>query len=105
MVAQLGGKCCDCGATDNLEFDCLRPMGRRHHGMDTSARMCFYRKQFRAGNIKLRCSRCNSLKGALSEADWQTLRRSMLRDEALNAAGSTSPDTSNEVPSTHECPY
>lgn len=70
LVVQLGGKCCDCGATADLQFDCRVPCGDEHHGMDTSARMSFYHAQFRKANLALRCSKCNSAKGALPEGEW-----------------------------------
>lgn len=79
----LGAQCVDCGATECLEFDCIKPLGDRHHGMDTSARMCFYRKQARFGNLALRCSRCNALKSDLSLADWETYKRTVIHHVAL----------------------
>jgi hypothetical protein len=77
LVARLGGCCCDCGSTEKLEFDCIAPCGDGHHRMDTSARISFYRKQFRHGNLALRCQKCNGHKADLSEADWQVMRRTL----------------------------
>src|SRR5215831_5740316 len=59
----LGGKCQVCGSTTDLEFDCNSPRGSKHHGMDTSQRMSFYRAQLRMGNLSLLCGPCNSQKG------------------------------------------
>lgn len=85
LVAQLGGKCCDCGATEDLQFDCRVPCGDAHHGMDTSARMSFYHAQFQKANLALRCAKCNSAKGDLSEGEWlfrlQADRRSRVGDD------------------------
>jgi len=55
-------RCNACGSTENLEFDCITPRGNRHHKMSTGQRMCFYRREFRLGNVQLLCSRCNQLK-------------------------------------------
>jgi len=58
----LGGECVACGSTDCLEFDCIVPCGHDHHLLDTSARMCFYRKQYQAGNLQVLCSSCHTIK-------------------------------------------
>ncbi len=63
LVAILGAKCNACGATTELELDCVVAAGDAHHKMELSHRMSFYRKQWRNGNLQLLCSRCNSLKG------------------------------------------
>ncbi len=63
LVEMLGGVCAFCGAEEGVEFDCIVPMGDRHHKYDTSQRMCFYRKQFRQGNLQLLCHECNARKG------------------------------------------
>lgn len=63
LMALLGNVCAHCGATCNLEFDCVRPQGDRHHRGDASQRMCFYRRQFRRGNLQVLCGDCNARKG------------------------------------------
>jgi len=63
MLTLLGNVCAHCGTAEDLEFDCIRPMGDRHHKYDTSQRMCFYRRQFRHGNLQLLCGVCNARKG------------------------------------------
>jgi hypothetical protein len=60
MVTLLGSKCATCGAREELSFDCIVPQGHRHHTFDTSARMSFYRAQYRVGNLQLLCDRCNT---------------------------------------------
>ena len=68
LVAVLGGVCAWCGTAEQLEFDCIRPMGDRHHKYDTSHRMSFYRRQHAAGNLQLLCCSCNGRKGG--EGGW-----------------------------------
>lgn len=63
LIGVLGGKCVDCGAVDDLEFDCIYPMGHDHHPWESSARISFYRGQLAAGNLALRCKVCNGRKG------------------------------------------
>jgi hypothetical protein len=70
MIAILGGYCASCGTNDTLEFDCIEPVGDRHHRMTAPARISFYRAQMRAGNVQLLCQQCNSLKGDMSATDW-----------------------------------
>ena len=58
-----GNKCRFCGATEDLQFDCIRPMGDAHHRKNANGRMLFYRKQFKAGNLQVLCGKCNAEKG------------------------------------------
>lgn len=69
LMEILGPRCNYCGDTEpkTLEFDCVKPMGDKHHRMDTSARMSFYRRQFREGNLQVLCRYCNNTKGNYSE--------------------------------------
>ncbi len=60
-----GERCKRCGATTELEFDCVEPRGDTHHRMDSSARASFYRFQQQCGNLQLLCADCHSLKTAL----------------------------------------
>ena len=60
----LGSRCVFCGAVNCLTFDCIRPTGHKHHALGSVARVVFYRQQFRAGNLQLLCSSCNSRKAA-----------------------------------------
>lgn len=73
LRATLGNKCALCGTTRRLEFDCIIPQGDAHHKFDTSARMSFYRQQFREGNLRLLCQRCNGSEGA--SAYWARLHQ------------------------------
>ena len=63
----MGGKCKDCGTTEDLTFDVRTPAQEEHHGLETSSRMCFYVRQWRMGNLCIRCRRCNSIKGRAAE--------------------------------------
>jgi len=59
----LGNACSWCGSTTDLEFDCIRPQGDKHHKVGSAARVCFYRKQhFEFGNLQLLCRACHELK-------------------------------------------
>lgn len=64
----LGRVCVDCGATEQLEFDCIIPQGNKHHReMEWSWRMSFYRQQLANGNLAVRCQVCNGRKQAKEE--------------------------------------
>ena len=62
LIRFYGSRCRVCGATDFLEFDCIRPTGDRHHRFDTERRICFYRRQAAFGNLQLLCQKCNAIK-------------------------------------------
>lgn len=55
----LGDHCAHCGLADNLTFDCIRPVNEGHHQMSSAARMTFYTRQTRAGNVQILCAACN----------------------------------------------
>lgn len=60
MYQLLGWVCKMCDKEKRkMEFDCIIPQGDRHHRMDTSARICFYRKQYQANNLQLLCRQCH----------------------------------------------
>ncbi len=63
LMVLLGEVCAHCGTGEDLEFDCISPRGHRHHRGDASQRMCFYRRQFRDGNLQVLCKVCNARKG------------------------------------------
>jgi hypothetical protein len=81
LILALGSVCRACGATDSLTFDCLIPTGSGHHAMESSGRMCYYRKQARQGNLGLLCGYCNSMKRDIHPADWAVAIQSV-RDSA-----------------------
>lgn len=63
LFGLLGAVCVDCGTTTKLTFDVIVPMGSAHHRYDWSKRMTFYVRQYRAGNLAVRCDQCNAKKG------------------------------------------
>jgi hypothetical protein len=60
----LGGKCSICMSESDLEFDCIKPMGDKHHKMASHARVTFYRRQHLANNLQLLCKWCHARKTA-----------------------------------------
>jgi len=67
LVTALGKKCsCGCGSRRKLELDCVIPQGHAHHRMEMSQRLCFYWRQYRAGNLQLLSKSCH-LKKTLHE--------------------------------------
>lgn len=82
LRVELGGVCVDCGTVEDLEFDVIIPLehdsedGSRHHRvMEFSQRISFYRAQARAGNLALRCARCNGKKGGDADKKVHAARR------------------------------
>ena len=55
LRALLGNSCARCGGTRDLEFDCIKPQGDKHHKIGLTHRASFYRKQYRDGNLQLLC--------------------------------------------------
>lgn len=81
LIADLGDRCAVCGVASfaaDLEFDCILRQGDSHHRMDTSARMSFYRRQHRMGNVQTLCPDCHKEKNHL-ELDLETLPLRMAR--------------------------
>lgn len=68
LMEELGGECTECGTTEKLEFDCIVAQGDKHHKMEFSWRMSFYRKQHAEGNLQILCQSCNATKGNLEKA-------------------------------------
>jgi len=62
LTLLLGAHCTKCHTPSDLEFDCIKPCGDEHHKMDTSARMCFYYRQFKKKNLQLLCGKCHNKK-------------------------------------------
>lgn len=59
----LGNKCIKCKITDDLEFDVIVPHGNnKHHKLEWSQRLTFYRREYESNNLQLLCSECNGRK-------------------------------------------
>jgi len=71
LLKLLGPVCVGCGATDNLEFDCIKPMGHEHHKIGFTWRMSFYRQQHAAGNLQVLCQSCNARKSNKKPAELE----------------------------------
>jgi 5-methylcytosine-specific restriction endonuclease McrA len=76
----LGAECLKChtiGTKKNpLEFDCKIPRGDKHHRMEWSQRMSFYRKEYRDNNLQLLCRKCHRNKTTKDIYDCKMLRMS-----------------------------
>lgn len=64
LVQDLGGRCAECGSADDLEID-------HKHGRDydvaelgSAERVCRYRREARAGLLRVLCKPCNGRDGA-----------------------------------------
>lgn len=75
LLAALGPKCVQCGATNCLTFDCRVPTGDDHHRLNQANRMTYYMRQAMMGNLQVLCSDCNSRKGAKLEPKYQPVKR------------------------------
>jgi 5-methylcytosine-specific restriction endonuclease McrA len=75
LVQALGGVCIRCGSKggkkNGLELDCIAPRGDRHHRQEWSARMSFYRHEFKLNNLQLLCKKCH---GKKSIGEWGSSR-------------------------------
>jgi 5-methylcytosine-specific restriction endonuclease McrA len=91
----LGGRCAHCGTTESLTFDCIRPVNGGHHKMSSSARMTFYVREMRKGNIQILCHKCNVKKSnkpngkytASTLPPWSALPMSQFDCDELEAFG------------------
>src|ERR1700687_2821868 len=63
LIAKLGGRCVDCGRTDDLGFDHRAPRTWKTRDLNRWQRMKKYLEEAGRGEIELRCRRCNAPKG------------------------------------------
>lgn len=63
MIAELGGKCVDCGTDESLEFDHKYPRTWKAAEKSWEHRLAIYAREIVFGLIELRCKRCNRAKG------------------------------------------
>lgn len=64
LIAELGGCCVNCGATERLEFDHLEPRTWRAEKHNLWTRIAKYRREAAEGKIQLLCKSCNCRKGS-----------------------------------------
>lgn len=68
LIAELGGKCVDCGSVENLTFDHVTPLtdeqAEWRAWIGANARMVLYRKEAKEGLLRIRCQRCNTRKAS-----------------------------------------
>src|SRR6266850_1261106 len=95
LVQELGGCCVDCGSTRKLEFDCEIPQGDKHHKMDTSARICFYRKQHSNGNVRLRCKTDHRIKTSRDRALVAAIHKLSVAPDATITISHQTPTATN----------
>ena len=63
LRAALGGVCSKCGASRELQFDCISPRPGSHHNIGLKARLAFYFKQHQIQqNLQLLCVTCHKSK-------------------------------------------
>jgi hypothetical protein len=63
IAHDLGGRCSQCGSTQDLEFHCIEPAGPAHHRAGLAARHQFYRREhFIKRNLQLLCKSCHKSK-------------------------------------------
>lgn len=70
-MALLGKRCTACGSLEDLTFDCIVARGSKHHSMEWSHRMSFYRAEAKDGNLQVLCNACNSRKRASEEVQLE----------------------------------
>jgi len=81
LMDRLGGICARCSKTERLQFDCIEPRGKEHHGKSLYDRMRFYMQEFRRGNLQLLCTPCHQLKSKGDKADMSFKRTAELLAE------------------------
>lgn len=64
LLTFLGGVCVECGATESLEFDHLKPREWVTRDVNRLQRIKLYREEAERGDIVLRCGTCNKVKGS-----------------------------------------
>lgn len=64
LIAELGGRCVECGTTERLEFDHLTPRTWDRNSLNAHRRMAMYKREAAEGKIQLLCRSCNASKGS-----------------------------------------
>lgn len=101
LMLILGDRCAACGAGEDLTFDCVAPRGDAHHGGNAEARILFYLREMRCGNVQVLCAACNALKGDFSQKFWMdavALAKSrLLREGEASPPGSGTSEISQQI--------
>jgi hypothetical protein len=59
----IGGRICrQCGTTENVELDCVKPCPNTHDNLSSCSRTGFYWRQFQKNNLQPLCRTCNAKK-------------------------------------------
>lgn len=68
IMRELGPECAgykkECGATEKLELDCIKPVGNGHGKWSYDTRIRFYRDQLKQDNLQVLCNKCHEKKSA-----------------------------------------
>jgi len=70
IILLLGGKCCECGAIEKLEFDHIHPRTWKAQELWSNIRYRKYMEEAMKGIIQLLCRSCNSRKGIPLRPDF-----------------------------------
>lgn len=62
LISDLGGKCVECNATENLTFDHIYGATWNYRKVHSTKRLRLYREEARQGLLQLLCGSCNSRK-------------------------------------------
>jgi 5-methylcytosine-specific restriction endonuclease McrA len=64
LIAEMGGACVLCGATEDLEFDHWpAPAPCDHSRYNSTHRLAHYRNCWKTGGLRLLCRNCNAAQG------------------------------------------
>ena len=74
LIIKLGGKCRECGTTENLELD--HPNGKTWEAAKLSPQMRIkrYEEDYENGQLDLLCRSCNARDGALNKHFYSAIR-------------------------------
>ncbi len=75
LIADLGGKCVDCDATDNLQFGHIIPRTWRACHTSRWVRIARYRREAMQGLVVLLCPKCNNAQGNARRSHGRRLSR------------------------------
>lgn len=98
LMAELGGCCAACGTTEKLTFDCIDPQGDKHHKVEWSARISFYRKQYREHkNIQILCEEHQNVKSRIDRQMLDRRLQNVVQDATSAGLGAACGTADSEV--------